>query len=206
MASCPASCLRRSTISTMTSVGTAEQQAGDRAIYTCSMHPQIREPRPGSCSICGMALTLDVGTMSILWPLLNGAFASSVMLGVYFGVLTLVSGWDFTLSEFAQFWYLVLALALGFGTQISFYTYLKQRLMHHHGAGKVVATSGATSTVAMISCCAHYLVNVLPVIGAAGLVTLVAEYQVELFWVGLAFNAAGIVFISSRIWQAGRHE
>ena len=24
--------------------------------YTCSMHPQINQPEPGSCPICGMAL------------------------------------------------------------------------------------------------------------------------------------------------------
>ncbi len=30
------------------------QPAG--TIYTCPMHPQIRQPRPGSCPICGMAL------------------------------------------------------------------------------------------------------------------------------------------------------
>lgn len=65
--------------------------------------------------------------------------------------------------------------------------------------------SGTTSTAAMISCCAHYLANVLPVIGAAGVVTLVAQYQVELFWVGLGFNAAGIVFIGSRVFQARTH-
>lgn len=189
----------------MTSLGTAEHPVSDLAIYTCSMHRHIREPAPGSCPICGMALTTETTGIELLRPLLFGALASSIMLEIYFGVLTLVSGWDFTLSEFARFWYLVLALALGFGIQIGLYTYLKQRLIHHHTAGKVVATSGATSTVAMISCCAHYLVNVLPVIGAAGLVTLVAEYQIELFWAGLAFNAGGIVFIASRIWQAGSH-
>ena len=47
----------------------------------------------------------------------------------------------------------------------------------------------------MVSCCAHYLVTLAPVIGATGLVTLVAQYQVELFWAGLAFNAAGIIYI-----------
>src|SRR3546814_15427568 len=26
------------------------------AIYTCPMHPQIRQKRPGNCPICGMAL------------------------------------------------------------------------------------------------------------------------------------------------------
>jgi hypothetical protein len=24
--------------------------------FTCPMHPEIRKPEPGSCSICGMAL------------------------------------------------------------------------------------------------------------------------------------------------------
>src|SRR5580765_6922290 len=33
-------------------------------IYTCPMHPQIREDRPGNCPICGMSLepkTIGVG-------------------------------------------------------------------------------------------------------------------------------------------------
>jgi Cu+-exporting ATPase len=29
-------------------------------IYTCPMHPQIRQPGPGNCPICGMALELEV--------------------------------------------------------------------------------------------------------------------------------------------------
>jgi Cu+-exporting ATPase len=62
----------------------------------------------------------------------------------------------------------------------------------------------------MLACCTHYLVNILPVLGAVGAVTLVAQYQVQLFWVGLAFNAAGLAYIGHRAWQAkhalvGRH-
>ena len=30
--------------------------APDGAIYTCPMHPEIRQAGPGSCPICGMAL------------------------------------------------------------------------------------------------------------------------------------------------------
>lgn len=30
--------------------------AQDGAVYTCPMHPEIRQPTPGSCPICGMAL------------------------------------------------------------------------------------------------------------------------------------------------------
>lgn len=32
------------------------------AIYTCPMHPQIRQPGPGSCPICGMALEPEMPT------------------------------------------------------------------------------------------------------------------------------------------------
>jgi hypothetical protein len=36
-------------------------------------------------------------------PLAAGAFASSALLAIYFGVLTLVSRWSFTVSQFAEF-------------------------------------------------------------------------------------------------------
>jgi len=141
---------------------------------------------------------------SMIKPLAIGTLATIAMLGVYFGVLTLVSGWDFTVSQFAHFWYYILPLALGFGIQMGLYVYLRLRLAHHHTGGKMVAASWATSTGAMLACCTHYLANILPVIGAAGAVTLIAQYQVELFWVGLAFNLAGIIFIGSRIVSAGK--
>lgn len=184
------------------------------AAYACPMHPHVRQVSPGSCSICGMALESDAaGTTTLrssapitstLRPLAIGTLATLAMLGIYFGVLTLVSGWDFTVSQFVEFWYYVLPLAVGFGIQMGLYVYLRLRLAHHHTGGKMVVASGATSTGAMLACCTHYLANILPVIGAAGVVTLVAQYQVELFWVSLAFNLAGIIFIGSRIFSAGR--
>ena len=44
----------------------AVEDVPEGAIYTCPMHPEIRQPGPGSCPICGMALepetvTLDEG-------------------------------------------------------------------------------------------------------------------------------------------------
>ncbi len=50
----------------------------------------------------------------------------------------------------------------------------------------------------MVSCCAHYLVNLLPALGAAGLVTFVAQYQIALFWVGLLANVLGIAYMGRR--------
>lgn len=36
----------------------AEESAGPGMEYTCPMHPQIRQPNPGRCPICGMPLEL----------------------------------------------------------------------------------------------------------------------------------------------------
>lgn len=131
-----------------------------------------------------------------------GMLALGLLLAVYFGVLTLVSGWKFTVSQFNEFWYYILPLAGGFGLQVALYTRLRQVVHQSRESGAVMAASGTTSTAAMISCCAHYLVNIAPVIGATGLVTFATQYQVEFFWVGLAFNVAGIAFIGDRLWKA----
>ena len=131
-----------------------------------------------------------------------GLFAILALLAVYFGLLTLVSGWQFTLEQFAAFWPFVVALAVGFGVQIALFVYLRHLVSGAKAHGKVVAVSGTASTAAMVSCCTHYLANILPIVGAAGLVTLATQYQVELFWVGLAFNAAAIAYIGSKVAAA----
>jgi len=138
-------------------------------------------------------------------PARAGAVAAALLLAVYFAVLTLVSGWEFARTQFAAYWYFVLALTAGFGVQIGLYAHLRRIARHGDASGKVVTISGATSTGAMISCCTHYLANVLPVLGATGVVALVAQYQVEFFWLGLAFNLAGVLYVGRKTIQATRH-
>ena len=135
-------------------------------------------------------------------PAGSGVLASGLLVAAYVGVLTLVSGWKFTMVQFSEFWFYILPLAAGFGLQVALYVRLRQLVHPSKDTRTVVATSGATSTAAMVSCCAHYLVNVAPVLGATGLVTLATQYQVEFFWVGLAFNAAGIAYIGNKLWNA----
>ena len=122
-----------------------------------------------------------------------------MLLAVYFGILTLVSSWEFAQSQFGDFWYFIVSLAIGFGVQIALYQYIKRMVHTGQGMGKVVGVSGATSTAAMVSCCAHYLVNLLPILGVTGLVTFAAQYQVKLFWVGIVFNLVGIVYMANRV-------
>ena len=128
-----------------------------------------------------------------------GLMAAAALLAVYFSVVSLISGWLFALSQFAQFWYFIVSLAIGFGIQIGLYVYLKNAIHQKNASGGVLAVSGTTSTVAMLSCCAHYLVNILPIIGVTVIISVVGQYQVQLFWVGLAFNSAGIAYIARKV-------
>src|SRR3989344_7931618 len=129
----------------------------------------------------------------------NGLLATAAMLAVYFLAVGLISTWPFAKSQFALYWHFIISLAVGFGIQIGLYTYLKQLIAGSTGFGKVLGLTGATSTAAMISCCAHYLTNLLPILGTIGLVTFVASYQTQFFWVGLAFNLAGILYMANKI-------
>lgn len=128
-----------------------------------------------------------------------GLGATLTLLVAYFLVLTLVSGWSFAQNQFAEFWYFIVSLVIGFGVQVGLYVHIKNLVQGGRGMGKVVGVSGTTSTAAMISCCAHYLVNLLPVLGVTGIVTFVAQYQVGLFWVGILSNIAGIGYMARRI-------
>lgn len=129
---------------------------------------------------------------------LFGGLASIILFSVYFVVLTLVSGWKFALDQFFVYWYFIVSLAAGFGIQFGLYVYLRG-LIKGDGNGKILGVTGTTSTAAMISCCTHYLANILPILGTAGIVTFVSQYQVEFFWVGLLVNFAGILYIANKI-------
>ncbi|MBI2031715.1 MAG: hypothetical protein HYT08_03815 [Candidatus Levybacteria bacterium] len=135
----------------------------------------------------------------ILGPVLKGSTASVILLLVYFSVTSFVSGWEFSLSQFSEFWYFIVTLSFGFGAQLGLYTYLKKLINKESGSRKILTVSGTTSTVAMISCCSHYLVNILPFIGITGFLTVISQYQIQFFWVGLIFNLLGILYITNKI-------
>lgn len=134
-----------------------------------------------------------------LKPIVFGIIASGLLIGIYFAILSLISGWNFANDQFLAFWYFIVSLAIGFGIQIGLYTHLRNLIKGGQGSGAVLGVTGTTSTAAMISCCTHYLANLLPILGIAGVVTFVVQYQIQLFWVGLMFNVGGILYIASRI-------
>src|SRR5450756_271054 len=55
---CSAGCRSKFTADPQKYLGSAKaaEPVPDGTIYTCPMHPQIRQPRPGACPICGLSL------------------------------------------------------------------------------------------------------------------------------------------------------
>jgi len=129
---------------------------------------------------------------------IRGLIAAVALLGVYFSIVTLLSGWDFAFSQFLRYWYWIMALATGFGVQVGLFIFLRAR-HRTRVSGKVMAVSGTTSTVAMLSCCAHYLFNLAPLIGFSGLTALIGQYQTEIFGIGVSANLIGIGYLVSKV-------
>lgn len=131
--------------------------------------------------------------------ILAGSSASAILLGLFFLVVSFVSGRAFAWRQFAGYWYYLVPLALGFGLQIGLFVYLRTAIRERAATGGVVAVTGATSTVSMLACCAHYLTNILPLVATTGVVTFATKYQIQFFWVGLAMNGLGIGYIAQKV-------
>lgn len=135
----------------------------------------------------------------LIKPISYGLLASITLFVVYFLTVSAISGQDFAMEQFKRYWYFMMALSVGFGTQIALYSYLRAIVKEQSISAGVIAASGTTSVIAMVSCCAHYLVNILPIIGITGAVVLISQLQIELFWLGLILNFIGIVYIGKNI-------
>ena len=136
-------------------------------------------------------------------PAIVGLIASLALLLFYLGLVSLISrSWSHALSLLADDRWFVLPITLGFGIQAGLFTYLRSL----HGATKmpvaVTGSSAGASTAAMVACCAHHVVDVLPLLGLSGAAIFLAQYKVPFMVVGLLSNAAGIGFLLIRIRRA----
>lgn len=125
--------------------------------------------------------------------------AAALLFLVFVAVVSTLSGWDGFRNQFARYGPYLLALDLGFGLQVGIFAYLRRMIRQARGLTSAVAAGGTTSTLTMVSCCAHYLATAVPLLGATGLAAFVGQYQVQLFWVGLAGNAVGLAWMSTQL-------
>ena len=130
-------------------------------------------------------------------PVSFGTLGVGVLLVIFFGIVTLANGSiGSAFQEFKRIWYWIFILASGFGFQLGLFTYLKQRIAERTiGATAEVAASGTVTTGSMVACCAHGLVNVLPLVGISAAAAFLATYQLPLILIGVFSNLIGITIM-----------
>lgn len=133
----------------------------------------------------------------ILLPVTTGLLGALLLTGLYFGLVSWAESPEHALDFFLQDRWIVLPILMGFGVQVGLYTVLKKRLYLPAAgtgpSGALTGASGATSTVAMVACCAHHVTDVLPILGLTGAAAFLAEYRTAFMLVGLGTTILGII-------------
>jgi len=129
--------------------------------------------------------------------IISGIIGGFLLLAFYFGVLTLANSFSHAVSQFNLLWYWILALVIGFGIQIGLWSYTRSKIKERKVKGTIgeVAATGGISAGSMIACCAHHLVDVLPILGLSALFLFLAEYQVFFLGLGILSNIIGVIFM-----------
>ena len=119
---------------------------------------------------------------------LYGILAGLGLLVFYLAVISFFQGVELAFLNLRNLWYLIFPLAIGFGTQIGLYASIK----HTAAMTGTVAGTGGVSGGSMVACCSHFLLNVIPFAGAAGLATILMSYQKWFLGIGILSSAMGI--------------
>ncbi len=132
-----------------------------------------------------------------LIPLTAFLLGSTLMAGLYFGILTLAQGWDYAASQFSLNRWYILPIFVTLGIQAALFSILRFRLFipttstGHTGA--MMGASSGTSVTSMVACCLHHVTDVLPILGLSAAATYLTRYQRPFMLVSLGLNIIGII-------------
>lgn len=138
---------------------------------------------------------LPIGARSIA----VGIIGSGALLTLYLAIISLAQGVQHALAQLALDAPFVGLTATGFGTQIGLFVELRAVERRHRGSAAVTAAGTGTSAAAMLACCAHHLVDVLPIIGLSGAAIFLNAYKTPLLWLGIAMNLLGILYLLRQV-------
>ncbi len=144
--------------------------------------------------------TLPVAPRSIVAGLIGGA----ALLGVYFAIISLAQGVDHAFEQLATDALFVGLIAAGFGIQIALFAELRTLDRRHRASAAVTAVGTGTSAAAMLACCAHHVVDLLPLVGLSAAAVFLDAYKTPLFLVGIGMNLVGIIVIGRQLRRARR--
>ena len=127
--------------------------------------------------------------------LINGTFSFITILLFYLIVNTLGGGFYHAIDQFRALWGYIIAIAAGFGIQISLYTHIRRSNV---ACNKEVAVSGTMSAGSMVACCLHHITDFIPLVGS-GLSFALSAYVEIFLLIGVLSNVVSITFMLSTI-------
>jgi len=129
-------------------------------------------------------------------PILAGLAGALVLLALYLVIISIAESPAHALQQLGQDALFVTAIVLGFGTQVGLFVHLRTNIQSAAASsGAVTAGSGGVSTAAMVACCAHHLVDVLPFLGLTAAAVFLDQYRDWLMAAALLMTAFGIGFM-----------
>ncbi len=133
-----------------------------------------------------------------------GVVGAISLVALYLGIISLAQGTGHAFDQLMADAPFVGLIAAGFGTQIALFAELRLVDRRHRTAAAVTAAGTGTSAAAMLACCAHHLVDLLPFLGLSAAAVFLDAYRTPLFLVGIGMNAVGIIVIARQLRRARR--
>ncbi len=125
-----------------------------------------------------------------------GLLAATGWIVVYALTVSLLAGPAHLLDQVRRDGRLLGLLAAGFAIQVALLVELHRRQRGSTRTTGPAIAGTSVSTVGMVACCAHHVADLLPLVGAAGVATVVTSAQRPLMLVGLAINIAAIAILA----------
>jgi hypothetical protein len=137
-----------------------------------------------------------VSWRSLRW----GAAAAAALAGFYIVALLASGGWRHLVDQSWTDGWLLVPIIAAFGTQVALTSELRRR---HHGQhlAATAGTSSGASGVGMVACCAHHLVDLVPLLGAAGIAGFLFDWRIPLMAGGLTVNLVAVTIAWRRLAQ-----
>lgn len=125
------------------------------------------------------------------------------MLLLYVGLMWLITGdvmhpYYFFLKK----WYFLALMFIGFGVQM--YYFQRIRITVHRNSVAMAGASVGVSGMAMVACCAHHIVDVLPFVGLIGIAGSITLYQDWFLGFGVVMNVIGLIYMIRRLGRLQR--
>lgn len=133
-----------------------------------------------------------------------GLIGAAALLGTYLTIISLAQGLDHAIAQLVTDALFVGLIAAGFGTQMALFAELRTVDRRHRSGAAVMAAGTGTSAAAMLACCAHHLVDLLPLLGLSAAAVFLDAYKTQLFVLGIGMNVLGIAVIARQLMSARR--